>query len=72
MNIATCVGCSCDDNHACRGGCAWLRVDREHGIGICSNCPELVAEWDAEEQGFGLVLPNTPEFDETVHALRSR
>jgi hypothetical protein len=40
---ATCVGCGCTDDHACRGGCAWLRVDYEEGIGVCSNCAEYEA-----------------------------
>lgn len=30
MNIATCIGCGCDDHHACGEGCYWLRVDRAH------------------------------------------
>lgn len=44
---ATCIGCGCDDDHACPGGCAWLRVDYEEGLGVCSQCPEYEAAWDA-------------------------
>ena len=47
MNIARCIGCGCDDNHACRPyGCSWLRVDYAAGVGVCSECSTLVAEWD--------------------------
>ncbi|HBN8268324.1 TPA: hypothetical protein L3684_005469 [Pseudomonas aeruginosa] len=29
------------------GACYWLRVDYSRGEGVCSHCPERVAEWDA-------------------------
>ncbi len=44
--LSTCVGCGCDDLHACPSGCYWLRVDRERGEGVCSQCVEHVAAWD--------------------------
>lgn len=49
--IATCIGCGCDDNHACVDGlesaCWWVRLDREEGLGVCSACPsEHVEAWD--------------------------
>lgn len=48
MSIATCIGCGCDDNHACRpGGCFWVRVDYKAGVGVCSQCEEFTAAWDA-------------------------
>lgn len=34
----TCIGCGCDDNHACDFGCSWLVVDRRVGLGVCSEC----------------------------------
>jgi hypothetical protein len=46
MNLATCIGCGCDDSHACYGGCYWLRLDREEGLGVCSECPEHLEAWD--------------------------
>lgn len=40
VNIAVCIGCGCDDLHACEDGlgdpCAWFVVDRRLGIGICT------------------------------------
>ena len=43
ISITTvCIGCGCDDLHACHGGCSWLRVDRTAGRGVCSECPEHV------------------------------
>lgn len=41
MKLATCVICSCDDNHACDGAdgpCSWALLDRARGIGVCSYC----------------------------------
>jgi hypothetical protein len=36
--LATCIGCGCDDDHACELGCAWLVVERRVGLGVCSEC----------------------------------
>lgn len=46
MSLATCIGCGCDDNHACGEGCYWLRVDYPDGTGVCSECSEHVEAWD--------------------------
>lgn len=35
---ADCVICGCSDLRACRGRCRWAFVDREQGLGICTNC----------------------------------
>lgn len=48
--VSTCLGCGCDDLHACPNGCRWLRVDRERGEGICSECGNLVEAWDHNER----------------------
>lgn len=47
MSVTTCIGCGCDDMYACDGGCSWLRVDRGAGLGVCSECPQKVARFDA-------------------------
>ena len=52
--LAVCIGCGCDDLHACMRSiepCHWLRVDRDAGLGVCSVCPGLVVNWDAGERG---------------------
>jgi ParB/RepB/Spo0J family partition protein len=49
--LATCIGCGCDDDHACEGGCTWLRVDRQSGKGVCSSCPDHVEQWDNPTPG---------------------
>lgn len=46
MSVAACIGCGCDDNHACGDGCYWLRVDRAEGSGVCSECEAHVEAWD--------------------------
>lgn len=57
--VATCIGCGCDDLHACSdeavgGPCSWVRLDRVAGLGVCSACPEHVGRWDAGERDFGV------------------
>lgn len=37
-DVAKCRKCGCTDLHACPGGCSWVEVDRERGVGLCSNC----------------------------------
>jgi len=44
--LASCIGCGCDDDHACEGGCWWLRVDHDEGVGVCSACPAHIEAWD--------------------------
>lgn len=53
--MASCIGCGCTEIHACIDtrtgrGCAWVRGDGA-GHGVCSQCRELVASWDAGERG---------------------
>ena len=50
MIPALCIGCGCDDDHACPVGCHWLRIDRQECIGVCSSCPQFEAAWDAGER----------------------
>lgn len=45
---ATCIGCGCNDERACAGGCSWLRVDYSIGKGVCSRCPREVKAWDRD------------------------
>lgn len=58
MNICECIGCGCDDNHACvdsrKKPCSWLRVSRQSGVGVCSMCPEAVKRWDAGERSIAI------------------
>jgi hypothetical protein len=48
--ICTCIGCGCDDLHACgerrtRAGCSWLIKDGHIGLGVCSSCPDEAKRW---------------------------
>ena len=41
-----CIGCGCDDEKPCAGGCHWIQKDRERGAGICSNCTAHMNAWE--------------------------
>jgi hypothetical protein len=60
--MTTCLGCGCDDHHACHdgmaAGCHWLCLDVAAGTGICSACHELRARWNS---GMHEVLPEFTE-----------
>lgn len=48
INVRTCRGCGCDDNHACitdDGPCAWVLLDIGTPTGFCSECAHEVG-WD--------------------------
>nr|ACB99610.1 conserved protein [Vibrio tapetis] len=48
-NEAVCIGCGCSDTNACienYPACFWLKVDRQNEQGICSSCPECLAQWN--------------------------
>lgn len=51
MRISVCIGCGCDDLHACKTGfigeqaCSWLAVDRRRRVGVCSSCPGMLPAW---------------------------
>jgi hypothetical protein len=51
---AVCIGCGCDDHHACVSDlgdpCAWLVVDYPAGVGVCSECPDAMARWNAGDR----------------------
>lgn len=57
MKPAICIGCGCDEGHACevtyfnglaeqQMGCWWLRFDAAENTGVCSQCEDLVKGWD--------------------------
>ena len=48
--LARCIGCGCNDMHACEGGCYWLRVDYAAGVGVCSECKAHVKRWEAGDR----------------------
>lgn len=54
MQHAVCIGCGCDDYHACTDAldepCHWLAVDYRAGVGVCSCCPDDVKRWRAGDR----------------------
>lgn len=54
MKPTICIGCGCEDLHACIDAhgrpCAWLRVDRVASQGVCSECTAFVFTWDIQER----------------------
>jgi hypothetical protein len=47
--IRTCIGCGCDDDEACPGGCAWHFESVVHpDLGICTTCAWEIGDQDPE------------------------
>lgn len=49
MILNYCIGCGCDEAHACEHGgigCWWLRFNAAGRTGVCSRCEDLVPHWD--------------------------
>jgi len=48
--VSMCVGCGCTDVSACLDDfgtpCHWLRLDTEKEKGVCSECRDVLHEWD--------------------------
>ncbi len=42
-----CAACGCTEEWGCDDGCEWIRTDLDAGLGLCSNCEEFTAAWDA-------------------------
>lgn len=55
--VATCIGCGCDDDHACVGGCSWVRIDRIACVGVCAACLADVPRWDAGDRSMAEDAP---------------
>lgn len=67
-DVCTCIGCGCDDNHACydentENPCHWLREDRDLGLGVCSVCKHLVEAWDAGDREVRVPVEPDPSLD---------
>lgn len=57
--IATCIGCGCNDLEACcgdAGPCSWLVVDRALQLGVCSSCDDQLVRWYAGDRELRLVV----------------
>lgn len=51
MILNYCIGCGCDEAHACatdaaRGLCWWMRFSARHRAGVCSYCEDQLEHWD--------------------------
>jgi hypothetical protein len=51
-----CIGCGCDDDHACADllgdPCAWLIQSQSGRLGVCSECPAMLAVWNSGKRYF--------------------
>ena len=45
LPICTCVACGCTDISACEPQCRWVKVNRNEGIGLCSQCTDKKDLW---------------------------
>lgn len=67
MNLNVCIGCGCDEAHACTNqhsdtGCWWLRFSASDRTGVCSRCEDLVPLWNR-----GVRQPLLDEVPERFH-----
>lgn len=68
MNGATCIGCGCDEVHGCDVGCSWIRVDRDKGVGVCTECPDHVERFDQGERKLSMEARLERDMRETFGA----
>lgn len=50
---STCIGCGCTDSSPCLNSgrpCHWLVVDREQGMGVCSQCGQFIDSFRDRQQ----------------------
>jgi hypothetical protein len=50
-SLSYCIGCGCNDDYGCDVGCSWIRLDRETGLGVCSECEHRASDWDNGKRG---------------------
>ena len=60
-NISTCIGCGCNDLHACHDEktdlpCSWIVVDREISRGVCSCCAPHLSRWDSGDRAVIMIV----------------
>ena len=64
MTLASCIGCGCDDLHACvddLGPCSWIVVDR----GVCSCCEAHMERWNAGDRSVLMLVAKITRDGET-------
>jgi hypothetical protein len=72
-DIATCIGCGCDDFNACEdektcGPCHWLAVDYAQGLGVCSACEDDLERWNKGDREMAVPGPEIDDdFSEEAH-----
>lgn len=68
MTLASCIGCGCDDLHACvddLGPCSWIVVDRDAGRGVCSCCEAHMERWNAGDRSVLMLVAKITRDGET-------
>ena len=50
--VSYCIGCGCNDDYSCDRGCSWIRLDRNAGLGVCSECEHRTSDWDNGKRSF--------------------
>ena len=54
VTVCVCIGCGCDDNHACEDlfgdPCSWLEQSTTNRRGVCSNCAAYLRRWQKGER----------------------
>ena len=72
-SLSVCIGCGCDDFHACSERCCWVHVDVDLGVGVCSECSRHITSWRHGERNLSLEVLIVREWaDQVVASLRWR
>lgn len=54
--LCQCIGCGCDDSHACADllgdPCGWLVRSKSGRLGVCTQCPLTMRAWIAGRRRF--------------------
>lgn len=51
--MTACIGCGCEDEEACEGGCSWIAISPSERVGLCSACGlGAIGAVDADEAEF--------------------
>lgn len=72
MELATCIGCGCDDYHACFDEevgrpCNWIAVSYDEGLGVCSCCKDHFERFHAGDREIAVPVEMPLPLSSRIH-----